>query len=85
MSTARFGAAAAAGLIGALLASQADAQSAGADAEIAVLKQQLQMMEQSLDRLQQQTSANTAAAAWPKPMPRWTPELRLRPPMPHIP
>ena len=62
MSTARFGAAAAAGLIGALLASQADAQSSN-DAEIAALKQQLRLMEQKLDRLQRQTTANTAAAA----------------------
>ncbi len=62
MSTARFGAAAAAGLIGALVASQAGAQSSN-DAEIAALKQQLRLMEQKLDRLQRQTTANTAAAA----------------------
>ena len=62
MSTARFGAATAAGLIGALFASQADAQSSN-DAEIAALKQQLRLMEQKLDRLQRQTTANTAAAA----------------------
>src|SRR6266478_7273839 len=41
----------------------AHAQSAGADAEIAALKQQLRLMEQKLDKLQKQTSANTAAAA----------------------
>src|SRR4051794_28766895 len=48
------------GLIGALFASQAYAESA--DAEIALLKQQLRLMEQKLDRLQKQTSANTATA-----------------------
>jgi phosphate-selective porin OprO/OprP len=62
MSTARFGTAAAAGLIGALVASQANAQSSN-DAEIAALKQQLRLMEQKLDKLQRQTTANTAAAA----------------------
>src|SRR5882762_3715660 len=41
----------------------AQAQSAGADAEIAALKQQLRLMEQKLDKLQRQTAANTAAAA----------------------
>src|SRR6202035_3715171 len=56
------------GAISALLvlvaAEQAHAQSASnSDAEIAALKQQLRLMEQKLDRLQQQTSANTAAAA----------------------
>jgi len=45
------------------LTSQARAQSSNADAEIAALKQQLRMMEQKLDKLQKQTSANTAAAA----------------------
>src|SRR3979409_2068292 len=64
MSKARFGAATAVSLIGALVASQAHAQSAtNSDAEIAVLKQQLRLLEQKLDRLQQQTSANTPAAA----------------------
>jgi phosphate-selective porin OprO/OprP len=64
MSKARFGAATAVGLIGALVTSQAHAQSASnSDAEIAVLKQQLRLLEQKLDKLQQQTSANTAAAA----------------------
>ncbi len=43
--------------------SQARAQSAGADAEIAALRQQLRLMEQKLDKLQKQTAANTAAAA----------------------
>jgi len=62
MSTARFGTAAAAGLIGALFVSQANAQSSN-DAEIAALKQQLRLMEQKLDKLQRQTTANTAAAA----------------------
>src|SRR5882762_6117625 len=41
----------------------AHAQSAGADAEIAALKQQLRLMEQKLDKLQRQTAANTTAAA----------------------
>jgi phosphate-selective porin OprO/OprP len=51
-------------LIGALVASQAQAQSAGgSDAEIAALKQQLRLMEQKLDKLQKQTTANTTAAA----------------------
>src|SRR6478672_9552492 len=61
MSKAQLTAAAAIGLIGALTTSQARAQSA--DAEIAVLKQQLRLMEQKLDKLQKQTAANTAAAA----------------------
>jgi phosphate-selective porin OprO and OprP len=41
----------------------AHAQSAGTDAEIAALKQQLRLMEQKLDQLQKQTAANSAAAA----------------------
>jgi len=50
-------------LIGALITSRAEAQSAsGPDAEIALLKQQLKLMEQKLDKLQKQTTANTAAA-----------------------
>src|ERR1700675_4978544 len=63
MSKAQLAAAATIGLIGALVTSQARAQSAGADAEIAALKQQLRLMEQKLDKLQRQTAANTAAAA----------------------
>src|SRR6202051_1129734 len=63
MSKAQLTAAAAIGLIGALATSQARAQSAGADAEIAALKQQLKLMEQKLDKLQKQTAANTSAAA----------------------
>jgi phosphate-selective porin OprO/OprP len=64
MSRATTTAAAAIGLIGALITSGAEAQSAsGPDAEIALLKQQLRLMEQKLDKLQQQTSANTTAAA----------------------
>ena len=55
--------AAAVGLIGALATSQARAQSSGADAEIALLKQQLRLMEQKIDRLQKQTAVNTTAAA----------------------
>src|ERR1700724_1891287 len=62
MSKTRFGAAIAVSLIGALVASQADAQSASnSDAEIAALKQQLRLMERKLDRLQQQTSAKADA------------------------
>jgi phosphate-selective porin OprO/OprP len=63
MSKAQLTAVATIGLIGALVTSQARAQSAGADAEIAALKQQLRLMEQKLDKLQKQTTANTAAAA----------------------
>lgn len=64
MSRIKFGTATAAGLIGAMVASQAHAQSTGNnDAEIAALKQQLRLMEQKLDKLQRQTTANTAAAA----------------------
>ncbi|SHL77517.1 phosphate-selective porin OprO and OprP [Bradyrhizobium lablabi] len=63
MSIAKLTTAAAVSLIGALVTSQARAQSAGADAEIAALKQQLRLMEQKLDALQKQTTANTAAAA----------------------
>jgi phosphate-selective porin OprO/OprP len=64
MSKAKFGTATALGLIGAMVASQAHAQSAGSnDAEIVALKQQLRLMEQKLDKLQRQTSANTTAAA----------------------
>src|SRR4051794_3738849 len=63
MSQARLVSAAAISLIGTLATSQARAQSSGADAEIALLKQQLRLMEQKLDRLQKQTAANTTAAA----------------------
>ena len=63
MSKIKF-AATAAGLIGAMVASQAHAETANNnDAEIAALKQQLRLMEQKLDKLQQQTSANATAAA----------------------
>jgi phosphate-selective porin OprO/OprP len=56
--------AAAIGLLGALLTTQAQAESPDSnEAEIALLKQQLRLMEQKLDKLQKQTSANTAAAA----------------------
>jgi phosphate-selective porin OprO/OprP len=51
------------GLIGLLTTSRAQAQSAGADSEVAALKAQLQLMEQKLDKLQKQTAANTTAAA----------------------
>jgi phosphate-selective porin OprO and OprP len=64
MSRAKTTTAAAISLIGALITSRAEAQSAtGPDAEIALLKQQLKLMEQKLDKLQKQTSANTTAAA----------------------
>jgi phosphate-selective porin OprO/OprP len=64
MSIAKQGSAAVIGLIAALGASQAYAESASsADAEIAALKRQLQLMSDKLDRLQKQTSANTAATA----------------------
>src|SRR5882724_11448501 len=63
MSKVQLTAVAAISLIGVLTTSQARAQSAGADAEIALLKQQLRLMEQKLDRLQKQTTANTATAA----------------------
>jgi phosphate-selective porin OprO/OprP len=63
MTTIKFATATAVGLIGAMMASQAQAQSAAGDTEIALLKQQLRLMEQKLDKLQRQTSANTAAAA----------------------
>lgn len=61
MSIAKWGAAA--GLVGLLATNQAQAETTGADAEIALLKRQLRLMEQKLDRLQKQTSANTTAAA----------------------
>src|SRR3979409_1190549 len=64
MSRATATTAAAISLIGALITTGAEAQSAsGPDAEIALLKQQLRLMEQKLDNLQKQTTANTAAAA----------------------
>jgi phosphate-selective porin OprO/OprP len=55
--------AAAIGMIGALMASQARAETADSAAEIALLKKQLRLMEEKLDRLQKQTVANTEAAA----------------------
>jgi phosphate-selective porin OprO/OprP len=55
---------AALGLASALVASQAHAQSASnSEQEIALLKQQLKLLEQKLDKLQKQTTANTAATA----------------------
>jgi len=63
MSQIRLVSAAAISLITVLGTSQAQAQSSGADAEIAVLKQQLRLMEQKIDRLQKQTAVNTTAAA----------------------
>ena len=51
-------------LLGVLTTSQAVAQSANDnDAEIALLKQQLRLMEQKLDKLQKQTTVNSAVAA----------------------
>ena len=56
--------AAAIGVIGALMTSQARAESSdSAAAEIALLKKQLRLMEEKLDKLQKQTTANTEAAA----------------------
>ena len=64
MNAPKFTASVALGLAGALMAAQAQAQSANSnDAEIALLKQQLGLMEQKLDKLQKQTSENTVAAA----------------------
>jgi phosphate-selective porin OprO and OprP len=64
MSKATLTTAAAIGVIGALMTSQARAESAsGTDAEIALLRKQLQLLEQKLDKLQKQTAANTTAAA----------------------
>src|SRR5215510_3462103 len=51
------------GVIGALMTSQARAESGDAAAEIALLKKQLRLMEEKLDKLQKQTAANTEAAA----------------------
>ena len=57
-------AAVAVGIASALAATAARSESAGGqDAEIALLKQQLRMLEQKLDKLQQQTTANTQATA----------------------
>jgi phosphate-selective porin OprO/OprP len=63
MSRTKSGVATAASLIGLMLASQAHAESAGSDSEIAQLRQQLRLLEQKLDKLQKQTAANTTAAA----------------------
>jgi phosphate-selective porin OprO and OprP len=64
MSRTKSGVATVVGLIGALLVSQAHAESAGSnDSEIALLRQQLRLLEQKLDKLQRQTAANTTAAA----------------------
>ena len=52
------------GVIGALMTSQARAETSdNAATEIALLKKQLRLMEEKLDRLQKQTAANTEAAA----------------------
>src|SRR5260221_11555057 len=64
MARARPTVAIAIGLFGAMIASRAHAQStSNENAEIALLKQQLRLMEQKLDKLQNQTTANTNAAA----------------------
>src|SRR3984957_3511848 len=64
MSRAKAMTAAAISLIGALITTRAEAQSAGGpDAEITLLKEQLRLMEQKLEKLQKQTAANTTAAA----------------------
>ena len=64
MSGTKSAAAAAISLIGVLITSGAQAQSAsGPDAEITMLKEQLRLMEQKLEKLQKQTAANTTAAA----------------------
>ncbi len=64
MSRGKLTTAIAIGLIGALMASRAQAQSAsGPEAEISLLKQQLQLMQEKLDKLEKQTAANTTAAA----------------------
>ncbi|MDB5654086.1 MAG: hypothetical protein JWQ94_1699 [Tardiphaga sp.] len=63
MSITKWGTAAAVGLVAITAALPAQAQSAGSDTEIALLKAQLKLMEQKLDRLQKQTQANTTAAA----------------------
>jgi phosphate-selective porin OprO/OprP len=63
MSKSKSGVAAAVSLVGLMLASQAHAESGGNDQEIALLRQQLRLLEQKLDKLQKQTTANTAAAA----------------------
>jgi phosphate-selective porin OprO/OprP len=49
--------------MGTLAASPSVAQSAGNDAEIALLKQQLRLLEQKLNRLEKQSAASAAAAA----------------------
>jgi phosphate-selective porin OprO/OprP len=49
--------------VGALAGSPAAAESAGSDAEIALLKQQLRLLEQKLDRLEKQGAANAKTAA----------------------
>ena len=54
--------AAAIGMIGALMTSQARADTADSAAEIALLKEQLRLMEEKLDALQKRTAANEAAA-----------------------
>src|ERR1700748_1861378 len=63
MTTIKFAAAGTVGLVLVLIASKANAESSGNDAEIQLLRQQLRLLEQKLDKLQKQTTANTAAAA----------------------
>ena len=66
MRTRMIAAAVCAAGVGALAASPAVAQSAGDDAEIALLKQQLRLLEQRLDRLEKKGAANAKAAATAK-------------------
>src|ERR1700760_4593826 len=63
MSGTKASAVAAVGLIGVLITSGAQAQSAGGpDTEITLLKEQLRLMEQKLEKLQKQTAAAKANA-----------------------
>jgi phosphate-selective porin OprO and OprP len=63
MTTIKFAAAATVGLVLTLIGSKASAQAGGNDTEIQLLRQQLRLLEQKLDKLQKQTTANTAATA----------------------
>jgi phosphate-selective porin OprO and OprP len=55
-----------AALIATAISQQAYAQSAGNDAEVALLKQQLRLLEQKLDRLEQQNATNARNATTAK-------------------
>ena len=56
-------AAAAIGVMGIVLTSQAHAEPADTAAEVVLLKKQLRLMEEKLDKLQKQTTVNATAAA----------------------